>query len=46
MGTIKELLLTFLLNSLWQAALVACAALLCARILRGAPGETPDSADA
>jgi beta-lactamase regulating signal transducer with metallopeptidase domain/uncharacterized membrane protein YkoI len=36
MRTTEQLLLTFLLNSLWQAALVAAVAALCARLLRGA----------
>jgi beta-lactamase regulating signal transducer with metallopeptidase domain len=36
MRTIEQLLLTFLLNSFWQVALVALVAALCARLLRGA----------
>jgi beta-lactamase regulating signal transducer with metallopeptidase domain/uncharacterized membrane protein YkoI len=36
MRTIEQLLLTFLLNSFWQVALVASVAALCARLLRGA----------
>jgi beta-lactamase regulating signal transducer with metallopeptidase domain/uncharacterized membrane protein YkoI len=35
MGTISELLLTFLFNACWQIALVTAVAVLCARLLRG-----------
>src|SRR5438128_11302625 len=39
METISRMLLTVLINSLWQVALVAAVATLCARLMRSAPAR-------
>lgn len=39
MPSISQFFLTFLLNAAWQVALVALAASVCARLLRGAPAR-------
>ena len=44
METISRTLLTVLINSLWQVALVAAAAALCARVLLSNPSRAASTA--